>query len=815
MSPVQRAHASRRLPLARLGEAVAKRPWVAVGSWVAALLVAVGFALFGIGGQNLFDRLSTNAFTLDSESQTGQDLLASDTDGQSVTLLVHGVALDDPALRDGFAKAAADAAAVGSTVTTIDPIATVWDQVAQAQQQADAQALAAAQAKAEQDTAAAIAAGALPSGTPAPTVTLDQLPAGTVPAIGWDDVYPRIDDPSFKSLIAADGKGALLVANIAGQDGKPADRATITAVIDSLTDSRDALRTALPDATVEVGSEQQLVDSITAQSEQDLQTGETIALPIALIIMLIVFGGFIAAGIPLLGAGASIAGGIGILFALTYAMDINSTVINVVTAVGLGLSIDYGLLMVSRFREEFRRYGGTPTDPRALKAQVIKAVGRTVDTAGRTALFSGTVFAIASAGLLLFQPTIVKALGLGALLVAAIGVVSAATLTPAVLALTGRWLVKPGLLTRIPGGIGRALTRFGDVAPEEGVFSKLTRLVQRAPIVVTILCAGGLIALGSPIATLQIANTSVDVIPESSVVHGFFETLDADFPAAATARVAIVARDEATVNAWAADVEGLPHVVAVDPAVQRGQGWVATVEVDNGTGVQVVPEVRSARPAGVEGWVTGQDASTYDLGQSLAGTAPWAMLMIGIVTVIFLFMATGSFIVPLKALAMSALSLSAAIGVLVWGFEQGNLAGIMHFDASQIHGVDVVVLLLALVFGFGLAMDYEMFILSRIIDLLHSGVPPKEAIARGLQRSGRIITSAALIIIIVFGGFATGELPVIKGLGVALASAVLLDATIVRMLLVPALMTWGEKIMFWAPKWAKRLHARIGLSEGS
>jgi RND superfamily putative drug exporter len=162
---------------------------------------------------------------------------------------------------------------------------------------------------------------------------------------------------------------------------------------------------------------------------------------------------------------------------------------------------------------------------------------------------------------------------------------------------------------------------------------------------------------------------------------------------------------------------------------------------------------------------------------------------------------------------MSTLSLSAAVGVLVWGFEQGNLARFMNFDASQVHGVDVIVLVLALVFGFGLAMDYEMFILSRIIDLRRAGVRTREAIALGLQRSGRIITSAALIIIVVFAGFATGDLLLIKALGVALAAAVLLDATIVRMLLVPALMTWGERIMFWAPRWAVRLHARIGLSE--
>ena len=236
------------------------------------------------------------------------------------------------------------------------------------------------------------------------------------------------------------------------------------------------------------------------------------------------------------------------------------------------------------------------------------------------------------------------------------------------------------------------------------------------------------------------------------------------------------------------------------------------MRVESGEGVTVVQEIRESRP-GEDHLVSGIDARTVDLSDSLVRGAPWAILVIALGTIVFLFLATGSLVVPIKALFASALSLSAAIGVLVWGFEQGNLAGLMNFDASQIHGVDVLVLLLALVFGFGLAMDYELFILSRITDQLRQGVPTREAIARGLQRSGRIISSAALIIIVVFAGFATGELMVIKALGVALASAVLLDATIVRCLLVPALMSWQERIMWWAPKWAKRLHARLGFSE--
>ena len=201
----------------------------------------------------------------------------------------------------------------------------------------------------------------------------------------------------------------------------------------------------------------------------------------------------------------------------------------------------------------------------------------------------------------------------------------------------------------------------------------------------------------------------------------------------------------------------------------------------------------------------------------------WPPLLMGIIrrapkgtvwrTLLLLFLMTGSLVIPLKALLASALSLGASIGLLVWGFQDGAFAGLMGFDPGTVYGVDTLVVLLTLVFGFGLAMDYEMFILSRVKEQRDAGAGDEEAIALGLQHSGRIITSAALIIIVVFAGFATGDLMIIKQLGVALAFAVLLDATLVRCLLVPAFMTWQRRIMWWAPTPLRRLHARFGLSE--
>jgi uncharacterized membrane protein YdfJ with MMPL/SSD domain len=319
--------------------------------------------------------------------------------------------------------------------------------------------------------------------------------------------------------------------------------------------------------------------------------------------------------------------------------------------------------------------------------------------------------------------------------------------------------------------------------------------------------------LAAPVLSLRLANTAVDAIPRSSDQYGFVTALDAHFPEASAPRVELVARDESVVRDWADDVARLPHVESVGDPVASGDAWSAAVRVEEKTGSTVVGEIRADRPRGVDTWVTGTDARAVDFSASLVSGIPGAVAVIALGTVLLLFLMTGSLVIPLKALLASALSLGASIGLLVWGFQDGVFAGLMGFDPDTVYGVDTLVVLLTFVFGFGLAMDYEMFILSRIADQRRAGASDEEAIARGLQHSGRIITSAALIIIVVFAGFATGDLMIIKQLGVALAFAVLLDATLVRCILVPAFMTWQRRIMWWAPAPLTRLHARFGLSD--
>ena len=736
--------------LGRIGATAARHPLLFLGAWLVVVAVILGTAILGLGGQSLFGRLSSGAPSVHEESYRGERQLSPATTSTTYTLLVNHVDLDSPALATLAVSIGTQAAKLPRT-RYVDPL--------------------------------------------------------SVPL--------RADgsrQPTVASLFSTDGRGVLLSVSTLGL-GSAAPTAGAEQEVRALLDrAAGTARHDFPHATVAVGGGNLLLDSLLGQSSKDLEKGETVALPIALVVMLVVFGGFIAAGLPLVGAIASILGSFGALFITTFLTDVDATVINVITAVGLGLSIDYGLLLVSRFREEYRkRGGGAGLDHEARRLLRIEAIGATTASAGRTVAFSGTTFAIASLGLLVFEPVVVREIGLASIFVTVFSMLSGLTLMPALLSVAGERLARPGVLTRVPG-IRGFMGRFGDVAPDDGFFSRLTRRVQRHPALVTIACAVVLLAIGSPLVALQLANTSVDAIPKVSSQYTFTTTVVDDFPNAATPRIELVTRTRADAIAWSRSVTSIPGVKSVGTPAQSGHAWGTVVRVSGSDGVSVVHRIRAAPPA-FQHWVTGLDASTADLADSLVRGAPLALLIIVVGTVVLLFLMTGSLVVPLKALVASALSLGASMGALVWGFQDGHFASILDFDPAHVYGVDVIVLLLTIVFGFGLAMDYEMFLLSRIKERLDAGTPPREAIALGLQRSGRIITSAALIIIVVFAGFASGDLMIIKQLGIALAVAVFFDATLVRCLLVPAFMTWQQNIMWWAPRWAKRLHARLALTD--
>jgi len=741
---------------ARLGRLVAHRPRTTVVVWLVVAALGYAFAVVGLHGESVFDRVTTGEPTVPgSESVEGRDLLyASQDGGTSVTLVVSGVDPADEAVATALADARTELATIPGVEAVVDPLA---------------------------------------------------LPGG-------------VTNPAAAPLVARDGDGFLVVVDVAGSLTPVARDAAIADVADRLRAVPDDLRAVAPDATGVVGGSRLIVQEITTQVREDLRSGEALTLPLALVVMVLVFGGFLAAAMPMAGALASIAGGLATVLGLTYLLDVDSSVVNVVTVLGLGLSIDYGLLVVSRFREELHHLvaddGGRAARRRRGDGAVAAAVERTMATAGRTVAFSAVTVAIAICSLLVFSPAILRAIGAAGLTVVLVAAATALTLVPALLTITGRRLLRPGLLARVPG-LRAVLARTADARTTDGLFSRLAARVQRRPWLVLGGSAALLALLALPLTHLEMRSSTTALLPTDSTQRAFVETLAREYPAATSAAVTVVA--ETTLEegaAWAARLAGLDGVASVDEAGVAGSYVVIGVRPDTadpGDEVArgVVEQIRALDP-GFPTWVTGQAAAQIDFVTALRDGAPLAAAIVVLATLVLLFLMTGSFVLPVKALLTNLLSLAASLGVLVWAFQEGHLAGLLDFVSAG--GIETFVVALVAAFGFGLAMDYEVFLLSRIKELHDEGMPTDEAVRVGLQRSGRIITSAAAIIIVVFAGFMTGRLLVIKEVGFALAVAVLIDATVVRLLLVPATMTVFGRVNWWAPRWAKRLHTRLDLS---
>ena len=739
-----------------LGRAVARRPWTAIGIWAALTGGCVALALVGVGGQTLFERLTTGALEVPgSESAEAQEIIdASSETGESLTLAVRGV---DPRQRDLSAlldQPRADLAAIPGVLAVIDPFV---------------------------------------------------LPEG--PA-----------SPAAAPLIAADGNGFLVVVVLAPRLDDQAQQAALDRVESGLRAILAVLSGAGTEVTGQVGGTSLIIAEISDQVEQDLVTGERIALPIALLVMVLVFGGFLAAALPMVGALASIAGGLGSVYGLSYVLVMEFSVVNVVTVLGLGLSIDYGLLIVSRFREELRALldvdDGAAVRQRRGDGAVEAALRATMQTAGRTVAFSAVTIAVAVCGLMVFAPHVLRAFGSASAAVVLIAVATALTLVPALLALTGRRLVRPGIIGKVPG-LRAVLARTGDAATGEGAFSRLAERVQRHPwrvVGATLVILG---VLAAPAMSIQLRNSTIELLPTDSDQRGYVEEISRQYPASVAAPIVLLAEGSLEeVADWSARLVRFPEVAAVDPPSPVGPYVVVGVrpDTDDPGGVVAGEAVLALRdaPAPFPVWVTGQAANQVDFVDSLVDRSGWAIGIVAGGTLVLLFLMTGSLVIPIKALLTNAVSMSATLGVLVWGFQFGHLSGLLGF--VPVGGIETYVVALVVAFAFGLAMDYEVFLLSRIKEVYDAGRGNDEAVRLGLQRSGRIITSAAAIIVVVFAGFVFGDLLIIKEVGFSLAIAVAIDATIVRMLLVPATMTLLGRFNWWAPRPLRRLHERFGLA---
>jgi len=739
---------------ASLGRVVARHPRVTVVGWLVVAVVGYAFAVLGVHGETVFSRTTTGAPDIPgSESREADAILAEvDFGGDSLTLVVDGVPPRSPAVAEVMTDVRADLADVPDVASVLDPFS---------------------------------------------------LPGG-------------LTNPAAAALLAADGNGFLVVATLDPLATAPAE--SLAAVEAVLVATPARLADVAPEATGLVGGSSMILDDIRGQVEADLRTGEAVALPIALLAMVFVFGGFLAAGMPMASALASIGVGLAALLGFTYLMDIDSATVNAMTALGLGLSIDYGLLMVSRFREELHTLvdadGGAGTRRRRGDGAVATAVERTMSTAGRTVTFSAITVAVSISGLLVFSPPILRSIAAGSVAMVVIALATALTLVPALLAMAGRRLVRPSPVARIPV-LRQVFARTSDVQSTEGFFSRLTARVQKRPWWVI---GGCLVLLGLaavPALTLDLRISGVELLPEGSSQRAFLEKLDADYPAAQAASITVVAEAPlAAATTWAeSEIAGRPDVATVDTPRAAGSYVVIGVRPDGddagGPAASAAVEQIRALDPGFPTWVSGQAAHQIDFTTALTDRVWWVVGIVALATFVLLFLMTASVVIPIKALLTNALSLAAALGVLVWGFQQGHLAGLLGF--LVIGGIETYVVALVLAFAFGLAMDYEVFLLARVKELHDEGHPTEEAVRLGLQRSGRVITSAAAIIIVVFAGFVAGRLIIIKEVGFALAVAVLVDATLVRCLLVPATMTVLGRWNWWAPGPLKRLAERVSL----
>ncbi len=581
-----------------------------------------------------------------------------------------------------------------------------------------------------------------------------------------------------ESLVATDGEAVAIAVTF---EPTPAGE-------DAVDDAAALLRDAdVPRAVVGGGPLQD--DEMEEQAGSDLARAEIISMPIALVLLVVLFGGVVAAGIPVLVALLGVAATLGALLLATVVADVSVYAVNVVTMLGLGLAVDYGLLLVSRFREE-----------KATGADDDTVLRRTFATAGRTVAFSGLTVAAALAGLLVFPDDFLRSMGLAGMAVVLLDLVAALTLVPALLAVWGR-------------RIGPARARAAD-----GGFARLARRVRRRPLPVVVVVSGLLLLAATPFLGVRFADPDARSLPESSASRQLAELADERFAAAAdvdpVTAVVPSSLSAAETADWTERLRALDGVREV--SVRSSVPGLTVVDVVPAGGSQgavalrLVDDVRALDgPAGV--LVTGDAAELADYQEALGDRLPWMLAVIAGATTVLLFLFTGSLVVPLKALALGALSLGASFGALVWVFQDGHLGALVGTEALGSLASTTPVIVLAI--AFGLSMDYEVFLLGRIAEEHRRTGDSDLAVERGLQQTGRIVTAAAALIVVVFAGFVAGGFSPIKQIGLGLALAVVVDATLVRMLLLPAVMTLMGRRNWWAPAPLRRLHERLGLSE--
>ena len=616
------------------------------------------------------------------------------------------------------------------------------------------------------------------------------------------------------TLVSRDGRLTLVLAAFATQERSAAAVARIAP--------------ALTGAGVRFGGNDVTYHEVNERTASDLKRAETLAIPILLLLSFWVFRGLIAAALPLLVGGFAIVVTFLLLRLIDQVLGLSIFAVNLVTGMGLGLGIDYSLFVLSRYREELAR----GQDTRG-------AIARTLHTAGRTVLYSSLAVAGAAASMLAMPMKFLYSMGVGGAIVAlAAGAVSLIVL-PAVLVALG-----PRINALAPARLQRNAARAA-MPEERGFWYRLARVIMRRPGAVALATVAVLLAIASPALHLALAPADSHVLPASAQPREVAETITREFPVNGSEAITLVvhapADAGAPVDALARRAQAVAGAQATSVGPPRYLGrdtWTGELVPRGGVGSpanqRLVHELRGLRdenPAhpGVASTllVGGGTAWFVDQKAAIAANVPLTLAILVLVTGGFLFMMTGSLVIPVLALAMNLLTVAVGAGLLVLVFQDGHLSSLFGF--TPIGGLEESNLVLLFIIAFALSTDYGVFLFARIKESYDTGIPKpgdaglrpaspfgpaRDAIAHGLERTGRLVTAAALLFCVAIGAFVTSDIFFIKQLGFGAALAVAIDATFVRALLVPALLGLLGDRAWWAPSPLRRLHARFGLREG-
>ena len=760
---------------------VVKDAWFVVVTWAVLAIVLLTASLGILGGRGLFERLEAGTLSVGgTESAQGDQIISVlSGDGRIVTLMVKDIDISSPEaqaqITEALGPAHAELASLAGATNVFDPFN-----------------------------------------------VRRSLYSSAVQSFGSD----RLD--GFLVVVSVDPNGTEVASPDDRAYAAEVDR-IVARVEDRLRQIPGELSSISPQVSGIVSDDGLKTGAVNDQAKRDLVPAGLIAVLVPLVMMILILGRVRAAAAPILGALVSLAGSLGILWGLSFMMKVQAGAVGVVTAVGLSLSIGYGLLIACRYQEELASVqreealdtgegeivAGARRRPRPGRRSslLVPAMQAAVSTTGRTMILSGALVAACMIPLLLMGSDVLRATGLAGIAVVLLCVTVSLTAVPAVLSLLGETMRRPTILQRATAALRSPRPGGEGAVREEGLFSRLASLIHRLPWVVLVAGAVLLVILASPARHLHMLTSTDDLLPAGSDQQAYRQMLLEHYPVAGQqedAAVVIGGAGENVTNFINSKIATTPGVDKIQRTATANDYTVVYLDLAGpASGGQAEAAVRSLRAleAPADTWVTGQAASQVDFDDAVVRS----LLAVGaamLTVLVMLCLVTGSILVPVKTLIINVLSVAASLGMVVWVFQQGHAAGLLGF--TPLGGVEAYAVVTAACAGLGLSTGYSVFSLGRIKERWQEGYDNNRAVELGLQRSGRTLTSMALVMTVVFLGFVTGKTLVVKEAALALALTVVIDAVVVRVLLLPAAMALLGRWNWWMPRALRQPNGRYG-----